>query len=61
MSQGVTRGVAILRNLWPLLLWDRGWSAGASADHYRKPGMKLQLSLFKSQMKCKTREVQERR
>lgn len=52
-AQGDTEGVAILRDLWPLLLWDTEGSAGAPADHSRKPGMKLQRSLFKAQMKCK--------
>lgn len=47
------RCVAIPRVSWPPLLGDIGRSAGAPADHCGKPGMKLQLGLFKAQTKRK--------
>lgn len=47
------RWVAIPREPWPLVLGVIGLSAGAPADHCGKPGTKLQLGLFKAQMKCK--------
>lgn len=49
--------VAVPRDSWSPLPGDTGRSAGALEYHCRKPGLKMQLGLFKAQMKCKFRGV----
>lgn len=48
--------VAVPGDSWSPLLGDTGQSTGALEYHCGKPGLKMQLGLFKAQMKYKFRE-----